>query len=295
MKKILKNPSYKSNIGYNGLDLSNVLGFSSSVAHILPVEWDFLQPDDKVRVSCKMKTRTMPLISAAMATIEENVRWFFVPMSQIFKPFEQTYNGIQDYGSDYYASMLHSNRISDILPEVPLTSLINFLEDAVSDNNPKLFFETSRLLECLGLPIQRICQLYAQKDGGNFGQHSVNVLPLLAYQKIWSDYMRDSDRYVNDPEYYNADSWVDNLNHLNMFDSTRLSKILKLQNCPVEKDICNNISVSPLFSEASVGGDNTVTLRAVNDWLSGSSQMAAYPSNSDARTTGFNVALFGAS
>lgn len=101
MNKLLNDPTYRSNTGYSGNDLSHTVDFSSTVGQLLPLSWDILQPGDKVSIQTRLKTRTQPLISAAFGEIEEHVRTFFVPFSQIYKPYEQLFNGIQDYGSDF--------------------------------------------------------------------------------------------------------------------------------------------------------------------------------------------------
>lgn len=267
MEKLLRNPSYVNKQGYNGLDLSQVVDFTSSVGHIVPVMWDFLQPGDKVRLQDHLLTRTSPLLSSAFATIEENVRYFFVPMSQIYKPFEQVYNGIQDFGSDFYSSILDSNTesVSDLLPRVQLLQLVNAITSVEN------FEDGCRLLEGIGVPMFKILDLIKSEDT-SYLTHSVNLLPLLAYQKIWYDYFRDTDRIVNDPKAYNMDSFVStNLTGQPSNFVTRLINILKIQNCPAHKDINNNIFVSPLFGDASVGsnGSNANTLMRVNQWLSG--------------------------
>lgn len=272
MNKLLNNPSYRSNTGYSGNDLSHTVDFSSSVGMVLPISWDFLQPGDKVNIQARLKTRTQPLISAAMGEIEEHVRTFFVPVSQIYKPYEQLYNGIQDYGSDFYNSVIVNNRLSDVLPIVSLGQIFERLKSvipSVEGSDAGVFYDTMRLLECLGVPIQRMLEtLGVQSTDESWKSHSINLLPFMSYQKIWYDYFRDTDRVVNDPTAYNYDSWVDSSNHV--ISEDRLSKFFFLRYCPCTKDVTNNLFVSPLFGENGVGGDNNVTLtEAVNNWLTG--------------------------
>lgn len=277
MNKLLRDPSYKNNEGFNSLDLSSDLKFSSTVAHVMPVMWDFLQPGDTVRLRSRLRTRTLPLISAAFGDIEEHVRYFFVPMSQIYKPYEQLYNGIQDFGSDFYKTIIESpSRLTDLLPSITLADIRTFLLAVIDDSTSEhlnskddKLFDALRLLECLGVPVQTIFTP-AFNTQTSWSAHRINLLPLLAYHKIWFDYMRDSDRIPNDPSYYNADSWCDvNIRPSDgSFGYAFLWKLFTLHCCPVSKDTVNNVFVSPLFGENGVGGDKLHTLtNAVNNWL----------------------------
>lgn len=271
MKKILKDPTYKNTTGYNGLDLSSIQNFSSSCGHIIPVTWDFLQPGDKVKVGELLRTRTTPLISASYAEIKEHVRWFFVPMNQIYKPFGDLFHGIQDLPSDFYTTIIDSPaRVNNLLPSISLGDLIvNVLIEPLktgSQNPSDEFFRRARLLECMGIPVQRILTYnFAEPGLDTWKQHKVNLLPFLAYQKIWFDYFRDSDRFANDPLAYNLDSWIDVQSQT--LTQARLNKIFKLQNCPLYRDTMNNLLVSPLFGEQGVGGISVGTLSKVNNWL----------------------------
>lgn len=272
MNKILNDPTYRNNSGYNGNDMSSIQTFTSSVGHILPVTWDFLQPGDKIRVSDKIRTRTMPLVSAAFGEIEEHVRWFFVPMSQIYKPFGDLFHGIQDLPSDFYNTVItsQSTRLSNRIPQVPLKLIINTLLGRLT-NDPSMapsFFRSCRLLEMMGVPLKQILTTdFLTDETLGWRMHGINLLPFMAYQKIWFDYFRDTDRYPNDPTYYNYDTFCDVNNQPEAQLQNRIGKFLELQLCPMFKDSVNNLMVSPLFGESGVGGDSKTTLNQVKNWL----------------------------
>ena len=287
MNKLLTNPTYRSNTGYSGNDLSHTVDFSSTVGHLLPVSWDILQPGDKVSIQARLKTRTQPLISAAFGEIEEHVRTFFVPFSQIYKPYEQLFNGIQDYGSDFYNAVIYNNRLSDILPIVSLGQIFNYLKDhtpTADGQDATTFFETCRLLECIGVPIQHMLEDLGTNSDTSWMQHSVNLLPLLAYKKIWYDFFRDTDRILNDPSAYNYDSWVDSSTHT--ISAERLAKFFTIGYVPCKKDTTNNLFVSPVFGEYGVGGDKLNTLLdSVNNWLTGNNPTITTSSGTQAQTS----------
>lgn len=278
MKKTLINPTYVNKQGYNGLDLSHIVNFTSSVGHIQPISWDFLQPGDKIQLQTKLLTRTSPLLSSAFGQIEENVRFFFVPMSQLFKGFESTFNGIQDFSSDFYSKVISELKISDGVPSVSLDFFVSYLLGLQSQASGRAFFDACRLLEGLGYPVQMMLryEMTNPLQSQSWRGHTVNILPILAYHKVFFDYFRDTDRIPNDPQYYNADSYIDLDNPI---PNIRLSKYLTLHRCPVFKDCVNNLYVSPLFGEQGVNGDgNNTLIESVQNWLS---HTIMYPSDND--------------
>ena len=116
MANIYSNPTHRAKIGYNGFDMSQLLKFTSTTGELLPVYYDFLQPGDKVSLNSILKTRTLPLQTAAMCNIKERVEWFFVPMNQLYSIFEDWYFGIKDFKSNMFNPHI---AISDTLPLIP--------------------------------------------------------------------------------------------------------------------------------------------------------------------------------
>lgn len=209
MANFNSNPTHVAKIGYNGFDMGHSLKFSSTVGELLPVYYDILQPGDKVSLKSTIKTRTMPLESAAMVNIKEHVEWFFVPMEQIYKLFGDWYFGIQDFGSSLLNTANGGKRIP-FFDASEMTAMLDEIQRQTDpyfgSSNPHLIGMGARLLEHLGVNMR-------YRYGTTSGQTAFPLAycPLLAcaYQKIFYDFYRDSEREKNDPGAYNLDYWYD--------------------------------------------------------------------------------------
>lgn len=251
MANILKNPSHKAQLGYNGFDMSHLLQFSSSTGHLLPVYYDLLNPGDKVTCQTTLKTRTLELASAAMAKVIEHIEWFFVPMTQIYSIFGDWYNGIQDVKSSLFSingdgKFNDAEDMDNMLPHISASDFasviaISLQEDRFNDVGGNL-----RLMEHLGIPAS---------VGINEGDWSepfwnVAICPIFgaAYQKIWFDFYRDADRSANDPNFYSLDQFYNRPQFIG--DSGANFFILRYRKA--RKDFFTNVFVSPVFGTESL-------------------------------------------
>lgn len=261
MPNVLSTPSHKAQIGYNGFDMSNLLKFSSTTGELLPVYYDVLYPGDKVTCSTELKTRLMPMEAAAMCSIREHLEWFFVPLDQIWSLFSNWYYQINDISSSLYPSELR-----DEFPYIPAATFGEFYRSHI--NTQDRYFTTDlfdggvykgtsfRLFELLGIPTPNI-----PSDTSKQWRISINPMFACAYQKIYMDYYRLSDREANDPSCYNLDNLSD-------YDSepsaAQVAKYFTLRYRPRKKDFFTHGFVSPLFGAGSL-----------NAWPTGSSPSAS--------------------
>lgn len=79
----LKNKSSK-----NSFDLSHRNLFTAKVGELIPCSVFELNPGDTINLDTSYFTRTAPLDSAAYTRLRENVQFFFVPYSQLWKYFD---------------------------------------------------------------------------------------------------------------------------------------------------------------------------------------------------------------
>lgn len=77
MPRIDEMPQYRARLSRTTHDLSHKFGFTATVAHLLPVFHDFLQPGETVELGFNYNLRTQPLASAAMVDIKSHVEYFF--------------------------------------------------------------------------------------------------------------------------------------------------------------------------------------------------------------------------
>ena len=257
MNKLFQNPQHRANLSYNGFDLSQRVLFSSPTGQLLPVYWHFLDPGDKVTINTELKTRTMDLLSSAFGSINEHVEWFFVPIQQLYKFFGDVYNNIQDIDTN----LVDISPDSSTFPHFQswFEYFNNFFQSLLSSevNTYSLestAFDSLRLMHMLGYPVDDCLRWLGVELAPNTAgvkdmisaNHTYSPLPLLAYQKIYSDFYRLSDREQNSPSSYNCDNfWID---YPVQFDLTTL-----LRYRPIRKDYFTNRLVSPLQGSNDIG------------------------------------------
>ncbi len=297
MASILANPTHRANLGYNGFDMGHYLKFSSSVGQLIPVFYDYLSPGDKVNLQAQIKTRTMELESAAMVSLTEHLEWFFVPFEQLSHAFGSIVYNISDLNSS-----LWQHELSDInLPKISLKDVVSSSFDKShlpSDFTP--FFPKSptagqiqqfnadqvRLLDALGYSVSR--GLYFSTDkplsqaGLNFDTFKPAPWLLGAYQKIYSDHYRLSDRQVNRARYYNFDFYQDGSSLDSAIGTSDANYICTLQYRPYRKDFFTNTYVSPLY-DGYVGGLDVGNsdFDKVNQWLTSVSDYQLFDENKE--------------
>lgn len=271
MANINQNPQHVARLGYSGFNMSNLLKFSSTTGELLPVYYDILQPGDKVNLKSTIRTRTMPLASPAMTSLTEHVDWFFVPIEQLYSAFGAFYYGVQDIRSS-----LMTTDIAKKLPTIEIEDIFQLCQTLYQnagrrfpDNFEDVFglkVSALRLADCLGFPLSRWLSKAREAaditQGGNLYSLGLTPLLLCAYQKIYMDYYRLSDREANDPAYYNLDKWYDR-GSVRSFDM-----MFKMRYRPYKKDFFTNIQISPIFGEQnSVSIAQNFNPTAVRQWL----------------------------
>jgi len=250
MPNFNSNPDHIAKIGYNGFDMGHSLKFSSTVGELLPVYYDILQPGDKVSLKSIIKTRTMPLESAAMVTIKEHIEWFFVPLEQIYHLFGDWYFGIQDFNSSLFRQAAPYQRIpffeashfTKVLDEVQSAS-----DPYFGGSNPNLVGMGVRLLEHLGVNMR-----YRYGTGTGQTAFPLAYCPILAcaYQKIFYDFYRDSEREKNEPFDYNLDMWYDSAS-IPVSTAGAYNGLFTLRYRRWRADFFTHTFVSPLFGATS--------------------------------------------
>lgn len=303
MANINSNPTFRGSVGYRDFKMDQHLEFSSTVAQLLPVYYDVLSPGDKVHASAYMKTRTMPLESAAFARINEHLEWFFVPLHQLYKPFGAFYYGIQDLDSSMYEQLQGyiqggqqpayndkrvwmSSRFPYIKYERFLHLCQNFRNSLVDRTlmNEQVWTQMCRLMSHLGINEKLFMEFTSTAEEPTFNSFSFTPLLACAYQKIFMDHYRDSDRLDNDPACYSLDIFFEQLTDGDIIDYVHqyktgeewdwIKKFFTMRYRPIKKDFMTNLFPMPVFGASSASamlfqspnGTNT-TLQKVNQWL----------------------------
>lgn len=204
----------------NSFDLSHRNMFTAKVGELLPCFVQELNPGDSVKVTSSYFTRTAPLQSNAFTRLRENVQYFFVPYSSLWKYFDSqvlnmTKNANGGDISRIASSLVDSQKVTTQMPCVNYKTLHAYLlkfinRSAVgSDGGFGNEFiagcyrhaETAKLLQLLGygnFPEQfanfKVNNDKNNQSGLNFQDVSyknspyLSIFRLLAYHKICNDH-----------------------------------------------------------------------------------------------------------
>lgn len=204
----------------NSFDLSHRNMFTAKVGELLPCFVQELNPGDSVKVTSSYFTRTAPLQSNAFTRLRENVQYFFVPYSALWKYFDSqvlnmTKNANGGDISRIASSLVGNQKVTTQMPCVNYKTLHAYLLKFInrssvgSDGGFGNEFiagcyrhaESAKLLQLLGygnFPEQfanfKVNNDKDNKSGLNF--HDVpyknspylSIFRLLAYHKICNDH-----------------------------------------------------------------------------------------------------------
>lgn len=215
----------KNKTSKNSFDLSHRNLFTAKVGELIPCSVFELNPGDTINLDTSYFTRTAPLDSAAYTRLRENVQFFFVPYSQLWKYFDSQVMNMTSTpnGADIsrVATGLTSNsKITTQMPFVQykalheeLTALANAGIDSLNTNNyikDNLFNNgeyrwscSAKLLQMLGygnFPEQNFAvskgqskytlDTFGNSDStpSNYFNINLSIFRLLAYHKVCNDH-----------------------------------------------------------------------------------------------------------
>lgn len=214
----------KNKTSKNSFDLSHRNLFTAKVGELIPCSVFELNPGDTISLDTSYFTRTAPLDSAAYTRLRENVQFFFVPYSQLWKYFDSQVMNMTSTpnGADIsrVATGLTSNsKITTQMPFVQykalheeLTAQANAGIDSLSstsvlnsalDNNGEYRWACSaKLLQMLGYgnfpeqnfgigPNQTHYELDTFGSSGSADTQlnlNLSIFRLLAYHKVCNDH-----------------------------------------------------------------------------------------------------------
>ena len=281
MANIMSLKSLRNKTSRNGFDLSSKRNFTAKAGELLPVKtWEVL-PGDTFKIDLKSFTRTQPLNTAAFARMREYYDFYFVPYDLLWNKANTALT--QMYDNPQHAldsSPLKVVKLDGSMPYTTLSSISLYLNALASDSavvtNKDNYFGYNRalcsakLLECLGYG-----NLYSFAESADktfikapLKQNlDVSLFNLLAYQKIYADYYRDSQWERVSPSCFNVDympystgssgmmlsmNYSDFYENYNMFD---------LRYCNWQKDLFHGVVPNQQYGDvASVSVAGNVLL-----------------------------------
>lgn len=201
----------------NSFDLSHRNMFTAKVGELLPCFVQELNPGDSIKVTSSYFTRTAPLQSNAFTRLRENVQYFFVPYSSLWKYFDSqvinmTQNANRGDISRIASSLIGSQKVTTQMPCVNYKTLhaylLKFINRSVVTVGGNEYIrgcyrhaESAKLLQLLGygnFPEQfadfKVNNDKLNKSGLNFTDVTyknspyLSIFRLLAYHKICNDH-----------------------------------------------------------------------------------------------------------
>lgn len=289
----------------SGFDLSKRIEFSGKPGELLPVYWKFTVPGDKFNIRTSWFTRTEAVNTAAYTRVKEYVDWFFIPLNLLQKGIESAITQMVD--NPVSAASVDSNR--DITTDLPWTTLGNLSRailclNGETDSNEH---EETGLLNQFGYSradlSAKILQLLKYGNfinGTDFNRESkafgystmsiqeqtfiwnnaVSVLPLLAYQRVYTDFFRFEQWENPVPYLYNADYYTGG----NIFSALSYDSgepywenvtPFDMQYCNWNRDMFTGMLPSQQFGDAAVvsvdpSSEGTSNVSVLNEGVGGS-------------------------
>ena len=312
----------KNKTSRNSFDLSHRNLFTAKVGELLPCAVFEMNPGDTISLDSSYFTRTAPLETAAFTRLRENVQFFFVSYSLLWKYFNsQVMNMTQTAaGGDVsrVASGIVDNAVvSTQMPFIDYRSIKVYLnsilkiytdkksgyEDITLNNGELRSAASAKLLQLLGygnFPEQNMKAYQPLSSVVVNNSLNLSIFRLLAYQKICNDHYTYRQWQPYDASLCNIDYLVpsrlgslnlgpsltglsgDKLKKLNMFD-------LRFSNLPL--DYFNGVLPTAQFGKESVANLNlgSATGSATLHGSTGSDFGAWVPTDSSTFPNGSSV------
>lgn len=277
----------KNKTSRNSFDLSHRNLFTAKVGELLPCAVFEMNPGDTISLDSSYFTRTAPLETAAFTRLRENVQFFFVPYSLLWKYFNSQVMNMTKTASGGDVSRVASGIVDNgvVSTQMPfidyrsihvyLNSILKIYSDKQSGyadialNNGELRSAASaKLLQLLGygnFPEQNMKTYKPLSSVVVNNSLNLSIFRLLAYQKICNDHYTYRQWQPYDASLCNVDYLVpsrsgslnlgpsltglkgDKLKKLNMFD-------LRFSNLPL--DYFNGVLPTAQFGKESVANLN---------------------------------------
>ena len=267
MANIMSLKSIRNKPSRNGFDLSFKKNFTAKAGELLPVMVKEVLPGDTFKINLKAFTRTQPVNTAAFARIREYYDFFFVPYDLLWNKSNTVLT--QMYDNPQHAVSIDPTKNFVLNGEMPYTTVqsiadyINYLgtDSSLSDFKTNYFgysrAECSvKLLEYLGYGNYETFLKNGWSATPLMADLNQNIFGLLAYQKIYSDFYRDSQWERISPSTFNVD-YMDgsNMYLTNFYNNIPFAtsyNFFDLRYCNWQKDLFHGVLPHQQYGETAV-------------------------------------------
>lgn len=266
MANIMSLKSIRNKPSRNGFDLSFKKNFTAKAGELLPVMVKEVLPGDTFKINLKAFTRTQPVNTAAFARIREYYDFFFVPYDLLWNKSNTVLT--QMYDNPQHAVSIDPTRNFVLSGEMPymtseaIASYVNALSTASALANYKSNYfgydrskSSVKLLEYLGYGNYESFLADDWNSAPLMANVNQNVFGLLAYQKIYSDFYRDSQWERVSPSTFNVDYLDGSSMNLDNTYSTEFYQnynFFDLRYCNWQKDLFHGVIPHQQYGETAV-------------------------------------------
>ena len=266
MSNIMSMKSIRNKPSRNGFDLSFKKNFTAKAGELLPVMVKEVLPGDTFKINLKAFTRTQPVNTAAFARIREYYDFFFVPYDLLWNKSNTVLT--QMYDNPQHAVSLDPTKnfvLSGEMPYLSSSQISGYLYYLNSDSSltdyKTNYFGYNRancsvkLLEYLGYGNFEPYLSNSWSSAPLMADLNQNIFGLLAYQKIYSDFYRDSQWERISPSTFNVD-YLDGYN-MSLNDTLSLPfyqsyNFFDLRYCNWQKDLFHGVLPHQQYGETAV-------------------------------------------
>jgi hypothetical protein len=267
MANIMSLKSIRNKPSRNGFDLSFKKNFTAKAGELLPVMVKEVLPGDTFKINLKAFTRTQPVNTAAFARIREYYDFFFVPYDLLWNKSNTVLTQMLD--NPQHAVSIDPSQNFLLNGEMPYTSSSEIARYINSVKNSPTFVDyrnnyfgydratcSVKLLEYLGYGNYESFLTSDWDTSPLMADLNHNIFGLLAYQKIYSDFYRDSQWERISPSTFN----VDYLAGQSMFFTNLYSQLYFIRNynffdlryCNWQKDLFHGVLPHQQYGETAV-------------------------------------------
>lgn len=265
MANIMSMKSIRNKPTRNGFDLSFKKNFTAKAGELLPVMVKEVLPGDTFKINLKAFTRTQPVNTAAFARIREYYDFFFVPYDLLWNKSNTVLT--QMYDNPQHAVSLDPTQNFVLNGEMPYTTVQSIADYIYSIENYDSSYKSNyfgysrasgsvKLLEYLGYGNFETYLSSPWSDAPLMADLTQNLFGLLAYQKIYSDFYRDSQWERISPSTFNVDYMDGNnmcvTNFYNNVPFIHNYNFFDLCYCNWQKDLFHGVLPHQQYGETAV-------------------------------------------
>lgn len=261
-------------------DLSKKLSFTAKCGELLPIYQREVLPGDKWEFDIKAITRTRPIKTPAFCRMKQYFDAYFVPFRLLwrFAPqwFTQMHNNVQsvqqagvvpqldDYlpyvsAKDYISNRAKLFTTPGVGGSVSVTPTL--VSKALDIADMPVFGQQRKLMEYLGY-----APLYQYEQASDLSSDfAVNLFPAAAYQKIYSDYFRNTQWEKSNPASFNLDF---SLGGQVPMTSLRDSHMFDMRYCDLRKDMITGVLPKSQYGAVSTVETGSIEFSKLFDYSS---------------------------